>query len=184
MKDRSSRAMDLFLASVERRAFRMAQIAVANTEDALDIVQDAMLELVKRYADKPQSNWKPLFYRILMSRIRDCYRRRSVRNRWRSWLQSVRREDSATEPDPMEALPAPAQSNPDTRVIVRDAMAALDKAVQALPLRQQQAFLLRAWEGFSVRETATAMSCSEGSVKTHYSRAIHTLRNQLGDHWP
>ena len=176
--------MDLFLASVERRAFRMAQLSVGNTEDALDIVQDAMFDLVKRYADKGPSDWKPLFYRILMSRIRDWYRRRSVRARWRTWLRQFRKEDRTDEPDPIETLPAPPDCHPDTQLMIGDAMAALNKAIQALPLRQQQAFLLRAWEGLSVGETAAAMNCAAGSVKSHYSRAVHTLRLQLGDHWP
>ena len=184
MRDGSSRAMDGFLATVERRAFRIARIAVGNTEDALDIVQDAMFALVKRYADKPTSEWKPLFYRILMNRIRDWYRRKSIRDRWQSWLYGIRKEFRTDDPDPIETLPAPAERNPDTQVMIGDAMAALDEALQALPLRQQQAFLLRAWEGFSVRETAVAMKCTTGSVKTHYSRAVHTLRDQLGEHWP
>ncbi len=184
MRDASSRAMDSFLASVERRAFRIAQMAVGSTEDALDIVQDAMFGLVKRYADKPPSDWKPLFYRILMSRIRDWYRRRSVRNRWRAWLRNIRYEDRSEETDSIETLPAPPGGNPDAQVMIGDAMAALDRAIQALPLRQQQAFLLRAWEGLSVRETAKAMKCTSGSVKTHYSRAVHTLRDELGEHWP
>ena len=176
--------MGLFLASVERRAFRIARMAVGSTEDALDIVQDAMFELVKRYAYKSPSDWKPLFYRILMSRIRDWYRRSSVRNRWRTWLGTIRKEVNAGEADPIESLPSPSVYHPDTQVLIGDAMAALDRAIQALPLRQQQAFLLRAWEGFSVRETATAMNCTTGSVKTHYSRAVYALRERLGEHWP
>ena len=184
MKDGSSRAMDEFLASVERRAFRIAQMAVGSPEDALDLVQDAMFGLVRRYAAKPPSEWKPLFYRILISRIRDWYRRRSVRDRWRTWLRNISFDGSADQPDPVETLPAPADRNPDSQAMIGDAMTALDKAVQALPIRQQQAFLLRAWEGCSVRETAAAMNCSTGSVKTHYSRAIHTLRDKLGEHWP
>ena len=182
--DENNRAMDFFLASVERRAFRIARMAVGSTEDALDVVQDAMFDLVKRYAHKAPSDWKPLFYRILMSRIRDWYRRSSVRNRWRAWLRNIRKEDSTGEPDPIESLPSPPGGNPDAQVLIGDAMAALDRAIQALPLRQQQAFLLRAWEGFSIRETASAMKCTTGSVKTHYSRAVHALRDQLGEHWP
>ena len=184
MRDASSRAMDMFLASVEGRAFRIAQMAVGSKEDALDIVQDAMFGLVKSYADKPPSDWKPLFYRVLMSRIRDWFRRRSVRRRWRTWLGGIRNEDGGGGPDPIETIPAPTGRNPDAQVLIGDAMAALDQAIQALPLRQQQAFLLRAWEGLGVRETAAAMKCTKGSVKTHYSRAVRTLREQLGEHWP
>lgn len=180
----SSLSMDRFLASVERRAYRMAQIATNSTEDALDIVQDSMFRLVKKYGSKPEAEWKPLFYRILINRIRDWYRRNRVRNRWRIRLIPGRKGTENDAADPIESLPDPARHNPADQVIIGDSVAALDAAIQTLPLRQQQAFLLRAWEGLSVRETAVVMKCSTGSVKTHYARAVRTLRKLLEDHWP
>ena len=90
----NDRAIDLFLASVERQAFRMAVIATGSKEDALDIVQDAMLGLVHRYGSKPADQWKPLFFRVLQSRIRDWYRRQKVRNRWRVWFGAHQQEDT------------------------------------------------------------------------------------------
>ena len=180
----SSPAMDQFLASVERRAFRMAQIATGSTEDALDIVQNAMFALVKRYAHKSEAEWKPLFYRILVSRIRDWFRRQKVRSRWRIWLRPGSPNDESSGGDPLERMPDPTGRNPAEQLLIKDSLSTLDAALQNLPLRQQQAFLLRAWEELSVRETAAVMKCSTGSVKTHYSRAIHRLREVLEDHWP
>jgi len=177
----NSRDMEQFLASVEKRAFRMAQIATSSTEDAHDIVQDAMLGLVKRYSRRPQSEWKPLFFRILVTRIRDWYRRKKVRTRWRTWL---RRTDPGDMADPLEAMPDTRTPDPARQVELGDSVAALDSALHGLPLRQQQAFLLRAWEGLDVKQTARAMKCSAGSVKTHYSRAVHALRRQLKDYRP
>ena len=175
-------AMQRFLASVERRAFRMAEIATGSTEDALDIVQDAMFGLVRRYASKPASEWGALFFRILESRIRDWYRRTRVRNRWRAWLHDWRGRDEPNDgEDPMATLADPAGRDPADEVVQADAMAALEGALRKLPLRQQQAFLLRAWQGMSVAETAAAMKCSDGSVKTHYSRAVQMLRKVLED---
>ncbi|MGH7207208.1 MAG: RNA polymerase sigma factor [Nitrospiraceae bacterium] len=173
--------MDRFLAGVERHAFRIAQIATGDPDDALDLVQEAMLKLVQRYASRDESEWGPLFHRILQSRIRDWYRRTRVRNRWRRWFGGASEEEPE---DPIEAVPDTGQPDPSTQVAHRRAAVALDEALRELPLRQQQAFLLRAWEGLDVAETARAMSCSEGSVKTHYSRALHTLRERLKDHWP
>ena len=180
----SSQSMERFLASVERRAFRMAQIATNSTDDALDIVQDAMLSLVKRYAKKPEEEWKPLFYRILTNSIRDWYRRTKVRNRWRIWMQKTGKANDTEASDPIESLPDPASHNPEDQVMIGDSVAALDSAIRTLPPRQQQAFLLRAWEGLSVNETAVVMKCSAGSVKTHYARALRALRKLLEDHWP
>lgn len=168
------------MASVEVRAFRIAQIATGNRDDALDLVQDAMLKLADRYADRDEQEWAPLFHTILQSRIRDWYRRHSVRNRFRSWFGS----DSDDDSDPIAQLPDPAASEPGDRVATKRATAVLEAALSRLPWRQQQAFLLRTWEGLDVANTARAMGCSEGSVKTHYSRAVHSLRAQLGDHWP
>ncbi len=176
--------MDQFLASVERRAFRMALFATNDSEDSLDIVQDAMLGLVQKYHSKPEQMWKPLFYRILQNRIRDWYRRGSVRNRFRAWLTNRMQSDSDVPEDPMESIADANGKNPADMAQIGDASKALKVALKSLPLRQQQAFLLRAWEGLSVAETAGAMCCSEGSVKTHYSRAVHTLRKMLEDHWP
>lgn len=172
--------MDKFLQSVQSRAFRIAQIATGNGEDALDLVQDAMFKLVEKYASKPEPEWTPLFYRILNSRINDWHRRNKVRNRYRSWF-NTNEEDYE---DPIQTAPDTYGQKPETESQTDESMEKLQQALNNLPPRQQQAFLLRAWEGLDVRQTAAAMSCAEGSVKTHYSRAIHSLRDQLGEHWP
>lgn len=173
-------AMDRFLADVEQRAFRIAQLAVRDADDALDIVQDAMIRLARRYASRPPAEWRPLFYRILQNRIRDHQRRQAVRRRVFAWFEP---RDDETGEDPVARAPAPEQLHPDHLLAMDGAMATLAEAVRALPARQQQAFLLRALEGLDVAATAQAMGCSQGSVKTHYSRAVHRLRATLGDHW-
>jgi RNA polymerase sigma-70 factor (ECF subfamily) len=175
--------MDQFLSSVERRAYRIAKIAVGSHEDALDLVQDAMLALVQKYARRDPEEWPPLFHRILQSRILDFYRRSKVRNRWISWLGFPGRDDDPNE-NPVDALADEQGREPMQALANQDSMVKLEQALQQLPLRQQQAFLLRTWEGMNVAETARAMKCSEGSVKTHYSRAVHTLREKLEGHWP
>jgi RNA polymerase sigma-70 factor (ECF subfamily) len=172
-------ALSQFLAGVEVRAFRMAQAALRHEDDALDAVQDAMLQLARAYSDRPAEEWKPLFYRILENRIRDMQRRRTVRNRVMSWLP-FRSDPDEDEPDPI-AEAASDEPLPMRRLEIEEAMAALEKALGTLPRRQQQAFLLRTLEGLDVAQTARAMGCSEGSVKTHYFRALQTLRAQLGD---
>ncbi|HEY7886657.1 MAG TPA: RNA polymerase sigma factor [Steroidobacteraceae bacterium] len=174
-----SRALSQFLASVEVRAFKIAQAALRHEDDALDAVQDAMLQLARAYSDRPAEEWKPLFYRILENRIRDMQRRRTVRNRVMSWLP-FRADPDEDEPDPIAAA-ASEEPLPVRRLEIDEAMGALEKALGALPRRQRQAFLLRTLEGLDVAQTARAMGCSEGSVKTHYFRALQTLRAQLGE---
>jgi len=142
-------------------------------------VQDAMLQLARAYADRPSQEWKPLFYRILENRIRDMQRRRTVRGRVIAWLP-FRGDEDEEEPDPIAQAPSP-EPQPVRRLELDEAVGALEKALGGLPRRQQQAFLLRALEGLDVAATAAAMGCSEGSVKTHYFRAVQALRAQLGD---
>ena len=173
--------LDGFLAGVQGRAYRMAQLATGNKEDALDLVQDAMFKLVEKYSERPATEWQPLFYRILQSRINDWYRRNSVRNRHQGFLNTVGEEP---DEDPIQTSKDPHGRAPDEQLQTETSMKKLQSALENLPLRQQQAFLLRAWEGLDVKQTALAMSCAEGSVKTHYSRAIHSLREQLGEFWP
>ena len=167
---------------MERRAFRIAQMALRNPDDALDAVQDAMLQLAKRYALRPESEWPPLFYRILQSRIRDCQRRRAVRNRVMSFFGG-QRESENDPPDPIEAAADLAAREPSEQVAQNIAMQALEIALDGLPTRQREAFVLRILEGLDVADTARSMGCSEGSVKTHLSRAVHSLRQSLGEHW-
>jgi len=174
-----SRALNQFLAGVELKAFRIAQAALRHQDDALDAVQDAMLQLARAYAHRPAEEWKPLFYRILENRIRDMQRRRSVRGRVIQWLP-FRREDDDEQPDPIAQAQSP-EPQPVKRLQLDEAVGALEKALGELPHRQRQAFLLRTLEGLDVAETAAAMGCSEGSVKTHYFRAVQALRAQLGD---
>lgn len=172
--------MDNFLRNVQARAYRIAHIATGNTEDALDLVQDAMFKLVEKYSDRPDSEWAPLFYRILNSRINDLHRRNGVRNRFRRWLY----DDPETREDPVQTAEDEFGQRPEKQTQTNQSMSKLEQALKTLPIRQKQAFLLRVWEGLDVKQTAVAMSCAEGSVKTHYSRAVHFLREQLGDHWP
>lgn len=171
--------MQQFLSSIEGRAFSMAQFATKNREDALDIVQDAMFKLVQKYGAHPAEQWKPLFYSILQTRILDWHRRQSVRNRFRSWLYWDEDEDSES---PLEKIADAPQALPD--IALQDAQFGddLNKALNLLPLRQQQVFLLRVWEGMDIVETAKIMQCSESSVKTHHARALEKLRGQLGAH--
>jgi RNA polymerase sigma-70 factor (ECF subfamily) len=178
----ASRELERFLASVEKRAFKIAQIAIRDVEDALDIVQDAMLQLARRYASRPAEEWKPLFYRILQNRIRDCQRRRQVRSRIFAWLPGRQNAEGEDLGDPMDLAPSH-EPGPGEQTMMAGTLDALEAAVGKLPDRQRQAFLLRNFEGLDVAQTAAAMGCSEGSVKTHYFRAVHTLREALGEHW-
>jgi len=175
----NQRALDQFLRGVERRALRMAELACGSRDDALDVVQDAMCAFVKNYAAKPEPDWAPLFHRVLDSRLNDFHRRRTVRNRWLAVFE--RKEDDDTL-DPIEQAQDLQDPGPLLRLAGSEAGKALDAALKALPLRQGQAFLLRMWEGFDVATTARVMQCSEGSVKTHLSRALAALRRALEDH--
>jgi RNA polymerase sigma-70 factor (ECF subfamily) len=177
-----TRALDQFLASVERKAFRIAQIALRHEDDALDAVQDAMLRLVRSYARRPREEWPPLFYRILENCIRDLQRRRAVRARVMAWMPWSAQEETEAAPDPLEQLPDPAP-NPAVLAQTHETLQALEAQLAALPARQRQAFLLRSFEGLDVAATARAMGCSAGSVKTHYYRAVQTLRSALGEFW-
>jgi RNA polymerase sigma-70 factor (ECF subfamily) len=177
-KDQTTRALNGFLAEIERKAYRMAQIALGHDQDALDAVQDAMIQLTRRYADRPPQEWRPLFYRILENRIRDVRRRRMVRSRVMAWLPW--NSDDAEGIDPLAQAPDPAPG-PGASAETDEMMVALQAAVQKLPARQREAFLLRNLEGLDVAQTAAAMGCSDGSVKTHYSRAVQSLREQLGE---
>jgi RNA polymerase sigma-70 factor, ECF subfamily len=170
--------LDAFLAQVERRAFRMAELQLRQREDAMDAVQDAMLRLVRHYRDKPAAEWSPLFWGILRRRIVDLQRRRKVRSIVVGWLGGGRDDDG-------DELPAwePADPGQDPLGRLHDVQSYADMAaaVRQLPQRQREAFMLRMLEGLDVAETARAMGCSEGSVKTHLSRAMHHLRDQLED---
>lgn len=171
-------ALDAFLKTVERRALRMAELATGQRDEALDLVQDAMCGFVRHYAGKPQGEWVPLFYRVLDNRINDWRRRRSVRSRWiDAW-----RRDPEDDRDELAQAEDFSEPGPLLRLAGGEAAQALDRGLAALPARQRQAFLLRVWEGLDVASTAAAMRCSEGSVKTHLSRALAALRRFLGEH--
>ncbi|HLI18600.1 MAG TPA: RNA polymerase sigma factor [Rhodanobacteraceae bacterium] len=168
--------IEAFLASVERRAWRVAEIALRDPDEALDAVQDAMMRLVKHYSGKPAEEWPPLFWGILRRRITDLQRRRTVRNRILVWTGHAVTEDDEELP----AWEAPDLGPDPARALAsRQAHAAMSKAIRALPRRQQEAFMLRVLEGLDVADTAKAMGCSAGSVKTHLSRAMDALRANL-----
>ncbi len=128
-----TQALDRFLAGVERRALRIAEFGAGNREDALDIVQDAMLKLAERYMDRPEPEWGPLFHRILQSCIADFHRREAVRRRWRHWFRS----DQEERGDPLENQPAPASVGPARRSDAEQMVETLERALTYLPRRQQ-----------------------------------------------
>jgi RNA polymerase sigma-70 factor (ECF subfamily) len=175
------RQLNQFLAEVERRAQRIAEIAVRDRDEALDLVQDAMIKLVRNYAQRPGEEWAPLFYRILQNGVRDWHRRQKVRSRVMVWFgRGTSIEDDY---DFAANTPDPSGRSPDDELQTHEAMQRLEESIHELPGRQREAFMLRNFEGLDVAGTAVAMGCSEGSVKTHYSRAVHALRDKLGDHW-
>lgn len=168
--DEQRARLDAFLASVQVRALRAAEFAVGGRDDALDVVQHAMLELARRYAARPPAEWTPLFHRILQNAILQFHRRRRRQTHWLGWFST----DAAI----LESVPDPA---PGLQLLAEqdEAMSRLERAVRQLPLRQQQVVVLRVWEGLDVAATASAMRCGEGSVKTHLSRALASLRKHL-----
>jgi RNA polymerase sigma-70 factor (ECF subfamily) len=171
-----------FLASVERRAYKQALFAVRDSDAALDIVQDAMIKLSQSYGERPSAEFPLLFTRILQNVIHDHFRRQKVRSTWVT-LFSALTPAGDDDADPLETLEALAGSSDaegaDDKVERAQVVAIIEEEVGRLPARQREAFLMRYWEEMDVAETAAAMGCSEGSVKTHCSRAVHALAKGL-----
>jgi RNA polymerase sigma-70 factor, ECF subfamily len=170
--------LSAFLLGVERRAFKQAVFAVRDEEAALDIVQDAMLRLAEKYGHRPAPELPLLFHRIVQNAIRDWFRRQKVRSLWTTLFSSLGRGDE-DDSDPLETLEAADGSNrqeaPDAPLEQSQVLEIIEQEIKKLPQRQREAFMLRYWEELDVAETAKAMGCSEGSVKTHCSRATHAL---------
>jgi RNA polymerase sigma-70 factor (ECF subfamily) len=176
--------MNAFLAQSERRAFKQAMFAVREEEAALDIVQDSMMKLAEKYADKPVEELPMLFTRIVQNTILDYFRRTKVRNQWTTLLGDIQGSDSSDDDfDLLEALEvesgAQLAQSPQQALEQEQVMAVIESVIEKLPPRQREAFLLRYWEELDTTETAQAMGCSEGSVKTHCSRAVHALAQAL-----
>lgn len=171
--------MSDFFAEVERRAYKQAVFAVRDDHLALDIVQDAMLKLTERYAARPPAELPLLFQRILQNTIRDFYRRQKVRAIWTTPISSLFGAESDSDADPLETLAVENDPNfsehPAQQMERSQVIGFIEKALEKLPQRQREAFLLRYWEELDVAEAAKIMGCSEGSVKTHCSRATRTL---------
>ena len=177
----SSQELSDFLRDVERRAFKQTVYAVRDDHAALDIVQDAMLKLAEKYADKPAAEYPMLFQRILQNTMRDYWRRQKVRNLWTSLLSSFGAGENGEEDhDPLDTIDVEDEgTNPAIQLERSQTMKIIEKALEKLPARQREAFVLRYWEDMDVAETAEMMGCSQGSVKTHCSRAVHTLATLL-----
>jgi len=168
--------LDAFLAGIGTRAFRFAESGLRSRDDALDAVQDAMMKMLA-YRERPATEWTPLFWSILRSRIIDTQRRRTFRLRWLPFDGSARNGDDREDPiDWADDGPDPARTHDG-----REAYGKFAVALQSLPRRQREAFSLRVLEELDVADTARAMGCSEGSVKTHLSRARNALQKQLED---
>ena len=179
----SAEELSAFLASVERRAFKQAQFAVRDADGALDIVQDAMLKLAENYGGRPAAELPLLFTRILQNTIYDYFRRQKVRSTWVTLFSALGGRDDEEDSDPLETLEALAGSDgaesAADKVERSQVIAIIEEEISRLPARQREAFVMRYWEEMDVAETAAAMGCSEGSVKTHCSRATHALAKAL-----
>lgn len=180
----TEKELSSFLENVERRAFKQAAYAVRKDETALDIVQDAMIKLAEKYGDKPVTELPMLFQRILQNTIHDYFRREKGRGSWVSLFSGLTTDPDASESfDLLERYEADegteaVESSAD-KVERHQVLAVIDEEIQKLPTRQREAFLMRYLQDMDIAETATAMGCSEGSVKTHCSRATHALAQAL-----
>jgi len=172
--------VDAFLQGVERRALRMAWLATSDLDIAMDLLQDAMLAFYRRYAERPSEQWAPLFYRTLNNRIIDHYRQQA---RWRRWLlpSGQGADDARTDADPI-ASAAGESLAPDMQAHLDDFGQQLQQALQCMPHRQRQVFLLRVYAGLDVAATASSLGIGAGSVKTHLHRAMQALRISLEDY--
>ncbi|MEO6853329.1 MAG: RNA polymerase sigma factor [Rhodoferax sp.] len=179
----TERELSDFLKSVESRAFKRSVYHVRNEESALDIVQDSMMKLAEHYGDKPVTELPMLFQRILSNCTLDWFRRQKTRNALFSNMSDFESGDGDGEFDLLETFQSSdnterTESAEDTTrraQVLRE----IDTQIQELPARQREAFLMRYWEEMDVAETASAMGCSEGSVKTHCSRAVQSLSKAL-----
>lgn len=175
--------LSTFLQGIERRAFKQAVFAVREEEAALDIVQDAMLRLAEKYGERPTAELPLLFHRIMQNAIRDWFRRQKVRSLWTTLLSSLSPSREDDEQDPLETLEPAGDSHaaeaPGALLERAQVLEIIEQELTRLPERQRQAFVMRYWEELDVAETARVMGCSEGSVKTHCSRAAHTLAAAL-----
>jgi RNA polymerase sigma-70 factor (ECF subfamily) len=179
----SAEELSAFLASAERRAFKQAQFAVRDVDAALDVVQDAMLKLSEKYGDRPAEELPLLFTRILQNTIHDFFRRQKVRSTWVTLFSALGSKVDEDESDPLETLEALSGSegaeSAQDKVERSQVIAIIEEEIARLPARQREAFVMRYWEEMDVAETAAVMGCSEGSVKTHCSRATHALAKAL-----
>lgn len=169
-----------FLEAVERRAFKQTAYAVRDDHAALDIVQDSMMKLAEKYGDKPAAELPMLFQRILQNTMRDFWRRQKVRNLWTTLLSSFGSNEDGEDRDPLDTIDVEDGSDePSAQLERSQTIKLIESALEKLPARQREAFVLRYWEEMDVAETAEIMGCSDGSVKTHCSRAVHALAAEL-----
>jgi len=179
----SSKELSDFLREVERRAYKQTVYAVRDDHAALDIVQDAMLKLAVKYPHHPASEYPMLFQRILQNTMRDYWRRQKVRTLWTSLFSSFSFNEDGDERDPLETIDVEDSADEPSEQLERSqTMRLIESALQKLPARQREAFVLRYWEELDVAETASVMGCSQGSVKTHCSRAVRALAITLEKH--
>lgn len=177
----STPELEAFLREVSSKAYRQALYSVKNEEIALDLVQESMMKLAEKYADKPAAEFPMLFTRILQNTVLDHHRRQKVRNTWTTSFSSFQKDDEE-EFDVLESLLSSEDvqnESAQSTVERQQNMNAIEQALMALPERQRQAFVLRYWEEMDLAETAAIMGCSEGSVKTHCSRATKALAAAL-----
>lgn len=172
--------LNKFLQQVEKRAFRIVISYTYDHDEALDIVQDSMIKLVKSYPDKDEAELTPLFYRILYNTVKDWKRRSFIKNKFFSFFGILNSHD---EYDPINMAKDSSQ-DVERNIINHQSLNEVEIAITYLPERQRQAFVLRIWQELDVKQTAKAMSCSEGSVKTHLSRALRSLKSSLGEATP
>lgn len=178
--DSTDETIETFLASVEHRAYRFALYELWDRDAALDAVQDSMCRLVERYANRPAGEWPALFFTILRNRTTDAKRWRMV-ERLRGLLPFGSRDEDGEREDIWLTVPAPEHETPEAEQLATERRRALERALTELPARQRQVFLLREWQGMTTSEAARALGCTEGTIKQHHFRALHTLRAKLSE---